>query len=551
MRVIALSGRGNIGKTSCLGHLINLIYQETTGRNFFVEGEDVRVTLSYHGCRITICTWGDTDYEENLNIEKIQEDNPDIAIVATRSKMATIEIVKQFCSDNGYQLKKVEKYVASFDDFSGQEYLNNLQAEQLLDYVRGLIDGQLYYVDSISAFGEGNVMYHVSLIGAEMPNASYPRTLTLELNAQQLFYQDSDRQVRENDFVLFRRDSDYQFRYGNEAPRAVELRNENHRLEQELIVRQLHGEAALALLSRKPDEIKSYHIKVGHGNCSLILMAFGNNYELWAVDCSVFDYLIRRDFRKCLDQCLLDIAGKLNIAMEDLRVSKFMLTHKHFDHYSGLLYLMKKGLVDGNTIVYANMYYDCSSPVWNSILKEFIRIQCHFVEPIYANLHTGGICVYHPECRIYQNSASVQAGVANRIVTKVNDSSVVYGIELDDRIMVFPGDLEHDGFARMSAEGKCQPMLCNSDYYVISHHGSGNGHPTMPCANMRRGCPTPLACVATGLKKAIMMGRNGAYPGIYDRGVTRCWSSMGVLEYTEYMNDYLELDWKSGVVTKH
>ena len=552
MKVIALSGRGNIGKTSCLGHLINLIYQETTGRNYLVEGEDVRVTLDYHGSRITICTWGDTDYEENLNIEKIQEDNPDIAIVATRSKMATVEIVKQFCADNGYQLKRVEKYVASFDNLSGQEYLNNLQAEQLLDYVQGLINGQLYYVDSISTLGEANEMYHVTLLDAEIPDSSYPRSLSLEMNAQQLLYQNSNQQIRENDFVLYRPDSDHQFRYGNEEPRAIELRNENHSLEQELVERQLNGDAALAILQRKPDEIKSYHIKVGHGNCSLILMVFGIDYELWMVDCSVFDYLIRRDYGKCLDQCLSDIAGKLNIAIKDLRVSKFMLTHKHFDHYSGLSYLIKKGVVDGNTIVYANMHYDCSSPVWNNILKEFIKIKCHFVEPIYGNLNTGAICVYHPECRIYQNNSSVQVGVVNRIVTKVNDSSVVYGIELDGKIMVFPGDLERYGFVKMSTEGKCQPNLYNSDYYVVSHHGSGNGHPTMPCANPRKARPTPLACVTTGLKKAILMGRDGAYTGIYDSRVTGYWGAMaGVLEYTEYMNDYLELDWKSGVVTKH
>ena len=141
MRIIALFGRGNIGKTSCHGHLINLIYRQTMGRDYLIEGEDTRVTLGYMGCRITICTWGDTKYEEFLNIEMIKNDNPDIAIVATRSKMGTVEIVEQFCEDNGYQLKWVEKYVASFDDISGQEYLNNLQAEQILDYVKGLIEG--------------------------------------------------------------------------------------------------------------------------------------------------------------------------------------------------------------------------------------------------------------------------------------------------------------------------------------------------------------------------------------------------------------------------
>ena len=143
MRIIALFGRGYIGKTRCLGHLINLIHRETKGCNYLFEGRDSRITLDYLGKRITICTWGDNDYEEGLNLEKIRLDNPDVAIIATRTKGETVERVKRFCKKMGCEPKWVEKYVASFDDISGQEYLKNLQAEQLLDYVKGLIIGQL------------------------------------------------------------------------------------------------------------------------------------------------------------------------------------------------------------------------------------------------------------------------------------------------------------------------------------------------------------------------------------------------------------------------
>ena len=49
MRIIALFGRGDIGKTRCLGHLINLIYRETMGCNLLYEGQDRRVSLDYKG----------------------------------------------------------------------------------------------------------------------------------------------------------------------------------------------------------------------------------------------------------------------------------------------------------------------------------------------------------------------------------------------------------------------------------------------------------------------------------------------------------------------
>lgn len=86
MRVIALFGRGNVGKTHCLGHLINLMYQEMFGHGCLIEGQDKSVTFEYHGQRITICTWGDTSEDEQKNLDYISCQTPDIAIVATRTK---------------------------------------------------------------------------------------------------------------------------------------------------------------------------------------------------------------------------------------------------------------------------------------------------------------------------------------------------------------------------------------------------------------------------------------------------------------------------------
>lgn len=95
MRIIALFGRGYTGKTRCLGHLINLIHSEGKGCNYLFEGQDARVTLDYKGHRITICTWGDNEYEEQQNIDKIQRNQPEIAVVATRTKGETVRMVEE------------------------------------------------------------------------------------------------------------------------------------------------------------------------------------------------------------------------------------------------------------------------------------------------------------------------------------------------------------------------------------------------------------------------------------------------------------------------
>ena len=548
MRVIALFGRGNIGKTRCLGHLINLIYKETEGCNRLFEGQDMRITLDYMGHRITICTWGDNEYEEQQNIDKIQRNQPEIAVVATRTKGETVRMVERFCTKMNYPLKWVEKYVTSFDDKSGQEYMNNLQAEQILDYIQGLIEGQLYYVDSITSIDtEGeNGRYHVSLLGADMSEEGFPRTLSLELNGNELYFQESGGRVQEDDFVLYRPDSELRFFNGNETQLATVLRNESRDMRLELLTRQIAGEGVYAIRQKMPNLVKSYHVNVGHGNCSMILSVYGTEYDLWMVDCSSYDYLNRRDYSQNLHHCLADIANLLNVDLSSLRISRFMLTHTHFDHYNGLRYLMRHGLVDDRTLVYANLYYDCASPVWNGILKDLLKLNCSFVEPTSAVVYNGAIKVCHPECRTYKNSGLVKAG--ERAVPNVNDSSVVYSIALDGQLMVFPGDLEQKGFEKMSGAGTCSPYLFDADYYIVSHHGSLNGHPSKACIIHKRVGATPLVCAANNLKKVILMGRDRAYSGIYSSVVTSFWSGLGCLEYTEKAQRYLELNWADGGV---
>ena len=113
MKLIALFGRGNTGKTRCLGHLINLMHRELFGYDYLIEGQDGRLFFDFHGHRITVCTWGDTYDEEQYNLDYIRQYNPDIAFVATRTKGWTVERVENFCTENNIEPRWVEKYVAN------------------------------------------------------------------------------------------------------------------------------------------------------------------------------------------------------------------------------------------------------------------------------------------------------------------------------------------------------------------------------------------------------------------------------------------------------
>ena len=64
--------------------------------------------------------------------------------------------------------------------------MNHLQAEQMLGYIRSVIEGRLYYVDSISAIEGEEKKYHMALLGTEMPEEGFPRSLSIELNTSPL-----------------------------------------------------------------------------------------------------------------------------------------------------------------------------------------------------------------------------------------------------------------------------------------------------------------------------------------------------------------------------
>lgn len=235
---------------------------------------------------------------------------------------------------------------------------------------------------------------------------------------------------------------------------------------------------------------------------------------------------------------------------QQLHIEWFFLTHAHHDHYSGVKYLVNNHLIDDRTICYVNLYYQMATKAYNKMLAALNKASVKIVEPISGNCKNG-IQFMHPECRLYRSKATVKGFTgSHRIVgTPINNSSVVMMLRLGGRSMVFTGDLEQKGFEKMSGAGTCSSFLDEADYYVVSHHGRINGHPTMACMNSSHPMPTPLTCATNGTLSAILMGRDGAYSGIYSPVVTGYWSSApNRLVKTENAQHYVELEWGTDVV---
>lgn len=426
----------------------------------------------------------------------------------------------------------------------------------------------LYYIDSIyRREGRDNTDGYITLISTDADeNGKYLPT-TIPFNRIPVVRKVNDTiEVSENNYVFLRN-----YNYGDEL--VFEDGNNSQYSEAQFMrmsdIRQrLHDrygnvteeltEKEFLILSH-PTEIYSYHVNVGHGNCSLILIKSGYQYLLWMVDCSVVEATYTfgsfRDHSANIEDCLNEIARKAYVKVDSLYVSRFFLTHPHYDHYNGVAYLRKKGLLNGNTTYYINYYFDSSCESFMNILEELYNENVKIVEPVSYKTEMRFLKILHPKCRIYRSGKLIETdelAIAYRPVGNANNASVVYDFSISQRSIVFPGDLQHEGFDAMTNENVCCNMFEAPDYYAISHHGSSNGHPQQRC--LTHHIPFyPLGCFTKNVKKAVLMGRDGAYSGIFDSKVVSFFDQKDVLVSTDMRRGrgdlkYLSLNWLDGSV---
>ena len=290
-------------------------------------------------------------------------------------------------------------------------------------------------------------------------------------------------------------------------------------------------------------QIKSYHVNVGNGNCTFVLFVDNYSYRIWMVDCGMIDIKNSRNYKANIDAIIDQIAYDINCDVPNVRIHRFLLTHWHADHYNGMIYMLQRGWLDSQTIFVMNLYYSCPTPCANQILYQLDRMNVRCYEP-QVSLRLNNCSILHPNLRIgrWNNARLNMIGVR-----KVNDSSVVYSINGVGKNMIFSGDLEKKGFDRMTKAHTCRYCLHTSTYYCVSHHASLTGHIDIPC--LSSSFPTVLACVLHNLKYAIVMGRDGAYDGIYDAQVIQDFGKRIIYSERDKSGNKtrgVALEWNSG-----
>ena len=119
MKVIALFGKGGIGKTTTLNLLNNLINPD----NPITDGKDHRRTFTYKGKTISITTPGDNETEVKKNIQYVQDKNCDILVTASRTWGQTVTELENFSKN----IRRIEKNVGH----KRQDLVNEAQAADL------------------------------------------------------------------------------------------------------------------------------------------------------------------------------------------------------------------------------------------------------------------------------------------------------------------------------------------------------------------------------------------------------------------------------------
>ncbi|MCR5461175.1 MAG: hypothetical protein K6F51_15020 [Acetatifactor sp.] len=276
-------------------------------------------------------------------------------------------------------------------------------------------------------------------------------------------------------------------------------------------------------------DVHSFHVNVGHGNCSIVVFNNGNKREAWMVDCSVREINWLRVYSLNLSQCLADIKREFGIT----EISKLFVTHLHYDHLNGIKYMIDNGYVTSDTEVWMNLKYPCQMATYRVILQELKRLKVKFVDPIVGN-STSEIKILYPD----QSFDASHPAPDN----KINNSSVLYQFCLGGKKMLFTGDIETAGWDKVNT---CAPYLKYTNYYCISHHGSITGHDRTICYAGFSGMQSVKDCASKSVCQ-ILMGRNGAFKGIFSSKVLSDFPNALI---TQNATNYIRIDWDTDLTT--
>ncbi len=207
---------------------------------------------------------------------------------------------------------------------------------------------------------------------------------------------------------------------------------------------------------------------VEHGFCAFIKSP--NNYGLLIDVGSKQQFSPVKFIRKKYANKLIYYKGK--------RIAKLIVTHLHADHFSDVgsleRYESPKILLrDKKTLKFIEKKIKEAKPEDTKIeiLKKFKKFQDKFTEEVSAPPNWG--FDYFESKQLTYNQAENCSN--NNIEKIINNRSIITVIEYAGKRLLFPGDIEVEGWKEILSKETFKQHLQKINFFIASHHGHKTG----------------------------------------------------------------------------
>lgn len=161
---------------------------------------------------------------------------------------------------------------------------------------------------------------------------------------------------------------------------------------------------------------------------------------------------------------------------EERRIAKLIITHLHSDHLTDIGHLIetekpKHLLRDRKTMKYVDQKIESSSDDESiKVLKDFKFFQSEYTKDIEKEVDWG-FDYYSSESLSFEDAQKVSSS-EDKII---NNRSFLTVIEYNGKKILFPGDIEVEGWEKALTYKSIKESLKGINFFVASHHGHKSG----------------------------------------------------------------------------
>lgn len=245
--------------------------------------------------------------------------------------------------------------------------------------------------------------------------------------------------------------------FPNDVKRVVKLVNAGKKKVSDLM-------KEMSSLNQKPNCLNCFEkavvVNVGFGNSCFLY----NKNDVLAIDCSNkergrFSNTYSGNYSSNIADAINHI--KAYQRKDTFHITAFLLTHPHYDHFSGIPELAMKQYLT-NTPFFMNTKCILTGSSFIVLIAALKQTNVALIDAVAAN-GMQSLSILHPQS-------------SRPTYSNLNNLSVVSKVDVSNGSFVFPGDLEQTGWSQFCANNSVGVnAVKNAEYYMVSHHGSLTG----------------------------------------------------------------------------